>query len=830
MRFLISALICCCLALSLTDGCKKPPQEDRPGDEGNNTEVVDEKDLEVVDGKVRFFLSWAPGGTREVLELNDFTGCKIQVNGKDCIPSKDTDGKWFIDVPENTDGEYTAARITSNSSRWYNGSPFSEVAIPVGQFFRAEVNELADYPCYARYTKENKNNLVFNDAYALLDIVVKGDATLTSVRASAPGGETLAGRGSYSPTEGTFTLLDGMSWASVNCTPEGNGVGMTGNEVHIPMIIVPGYYSEGIELTLCDASRKMVRQTVPAYSLAPGEVKTVRVEYKPADELIWYEGFDRLVWGGDFMGGKDSGGYAPDNSDPGTEGGADRTGTELATTRVPFDMPGTGYIQSNIWSEVEGFSVATSHRMTEGYIRSRGLDEYTYLFRCQEYPGMIAVGAANEKRGILRTPPLSNLDGYATVKLSFRFCFHPGATDNLLFEVLGGGVLTEVKVDGSSILSGADKFTYSDYASTWVGTHTELPLPASIDAVKTWHEVEATIRHATNGTCFYLAGKSSGSGNHGFFLDDIMVTRASDDSGRKGNLRLLYWNISNGMWADQHNNYDNFVAWVKKYDPDICVWCESASIYQDKSNSKLSEGDRYLPNGWPSLAARYGHGYTAVGGWRDNYPQTVTSKYPVTSILRITDTSLSNKPVSHGSAIQEVDVNGHKLWLVTCHMWPQAYAYGISNKDDQNVSKANHGGDRYREYEMNYIVSNTVNDSRYAAQQNWLLLGDTNSLSRVDNWYYDYSPDNTQFLTHDVILNKTNLKDVIAETCPGVFIPSGEGDVRIDFVYASPTMMARVVDALFLLDKWTMPAKSVWYSPFWEPSDHHPILVDFEIE
>ena len=33
-------------------------------------------------------------------------------------------------------------------------------------------------------------------------------------------------------------------------------------------------------------------------------------------------------------------------------------------------------------------------------------------------------------------------------------------------------------------------------------------------------------------------------------------------------LRVLYWNIQNGMWADQGNNYDNFVEWVKRYDPD----------------------------------------------------------------------------------------------------------------------------------------------------------------------------------------------------------------------------------------------------------------------
>ena len=44
-------------------------------------------------------------------------------------------------------------------------------------------------------------------------------------------------------------------------------------------------------------------------------------------------------------------------------------------------------------------------------------------------------------------------------------------------------------------------------------------------------------------------------------------------------LKILYWNIQNGMWSDQGNNYDNFVAWVKKYEPDICVWCEGRSNF-----------------------------------------------------------------------------------------------------------------------------------------------------------------------------------------------------------------------------------------------------------
>ena len=40
-------------------------------------------------------------------------------------------------------------------------------------------------------------------------------------------------------------------------------------------------------------------------------------------------------------------------------------------------------------------------------------------------------------------------------------------------------------------------------------------------------------------------------------------------------LRLLHWNIQNGMWDGQNDNYDRFVEYVKSKDPDICVWCEA---------------------------------------------------------------------------------------------------------------------------------------------------------------------------------------------------------------------------------------------------------------
>ena len=68
--------------------------------------------------------------------------------------------------------------------------------------------------------------------------------------------------------------------------------------------------------------------------------------------------------------------------------------------------------------------------------------------------------------------------------------------------------------------------------------------------------------------------------------------------------RLLYWNIQNGMWDGQNDNYDRFVEFVKAQDPDICVWCEAQSIWLTDSDQAMPAEDRYLVEGWGKLAAR----------------------------------------------------------------------------------------------------------------------------------------------------------------------------------------------------------------------------------
>ena len=41
-----------------------------------------------------------------------------------------------------------------------------------------------------------------------------------------------------------------------------------------------------------------------------------------------------------------------------------------------------------------------------------------------------------------------------------------------------------------------------------------------------------------------------------------------------GATRILYWNIQDGMWDGQTDNFNRFVQWVQKQSPDICVFAE----------------------------------------------------------------------------------------------------------------------------------------------------------------------------------------------------------------------------------------------------------------
>ncbi len=292
-------------------------------------------------------------------------------------------------------------------------------------------------------------------------------------------------------------------------------------------------------------------------------------------------------------------------------------------------------------------------------------------------------------------------------------------------------------------------------------------------------------------------------------------------------LRLLYWNIQNGMWADQSHNYDNFVHWVDSVSPDICVWCEAQSIYKNGSAEKLDEKDRYLTDGWPQLAARYGHAYCYKSGHRDNYPQVITSRYPIVGVKRIVGDG-ADSIVSHGAGWAYVDVAGNRLNIVTLHTWPMAYAFRAENRER---SRAEHGGEAYRRMEVEYICNHTISTEKNADRQMWMMMGDFNSRSRKDNHFYGFAEDDSRFWVQDYVLENTPYVDVIADMHKGEFRSSAGNPLRIDFIYCTPALFERVEHADVVYDAYTEPVRdSLKLSNFYYPSDHRPIVVDFGLK
>ena len=112
-----------------------------------------------------------------------------------------------------------------------------------------------------------------------------------------------------------------------------------------------------------------------------------------------------------------------------------------------------------------------------------------------------------------------------------------------------------------------------------------------------------------------------------------------------------------------------------------------------------------------------------------------------------------------------------------------------------------------------------------------MMMGDFNARSSRDNWFYKYPAGDTRFLVHDYILRHTPYVDVIAGKYPGEFKTTTGGKSRIDFVYCTPPLYERITHADVVTDAYTEPVRDpAKLSNFWHPSDHRPILVDFDMK
>lgn len=301
-----------------------------------------------------------------------------------------------------------------------------------------------------------------------------------------------------------------------------------------------------------------------------------------------------------------------------------------------------------------------------------------------------------------------------------------------------------------------------------------------------------------------------------------------------GNLRLLYWNIQNGMWDGQEDGFNRFTGWVAAKNPDVCVWCEAQPIYKTASGDYLEDLEQWrqdapLMDFWKKLAARYGHKYIFLSGHRDDYPQIISSRFPLESVDRITGNG-ADSTVSHGAGWARVKVAGKTINIVSLHTWPKRYGFNVP-EEDWDRSKDAGEGDRFRRQEMEYICNHTILTSAHPEEEYWMMMGDFNARSRVDNWSYDLPEDSSRLLVHDYIRESTPYVDVIAERFPRSLISTtGSGHQRIDFVYVTRPLFDVMAEATVITDSYTDPVRDAQeIRNFWHPSDHRPILVDFDI-
>ena len=801
---------------------------DQPGDKPGTEEKYE--DIKVVDGKVRFYLKEKENSTRTATNMTarDWAKSKVEMNGKTYAVdfTDEQTPRPYIEVPKAD--RYEAVLLTSNSSKWYETTPDKDVKLPYSQFYHTAISNIKSFPMYGSYSKETGNKLVFNDAFAIIYLRLKGTAKISSVKVDSPTGRAIAGFSSLVSSKCEYSVKKGLDFAVLNCTNKGNCVQLsTSKYTNFRVMVAPGSYSRGLKLTICDADHYAVFYEIPALTLAGGDVHTIEMDYAPDADLVYYEGFDNFVWGGDIVKGSEGFGFAPTSEVTTIDSSQELTGYEDAFAEVAYDNAGTGFIQSNTWDKVNGFSVGESHQLSDSYVASRNIADVNCMFRTQEHPGYIAVGTASTARGIFTMPHTPGIKSIGRAKYTVEMALQAGFNGNMELQVINGGVIDEVKINGKAV----DKETYITYSGASARlNHIEqlVTVPANKADKKEWNTIEVIVDGATDGTRIYLADTNSNSGVHGAYISSIEGRLLSEWTKKDGTLRVLMWNILCGMWQDQHNNYDNFIEWVKKWDADVCIWCESETTHKDQSTQSAST--KFLPGGWSQLCTRYGHTYAAVGGNRDGFPQTVTSKYKITTIKKITDSNVSGKPVAHGAGHFTIEVNGKKLNIVALHMWPQAYAYGVSGSANQEASKNAKEGDYYRRHEMQYIVDQTVNNPAYASEEYWILGGDTNSRSRLDAWYHNYAEDNTALITHDVVRNQTNLKDVIGDYYPSnYFFSSTYGNARIDILYASPKMFERIDRSITLIDEWCHPRSTDNVQGWQYPSDHRPLLIDFNM-
>ena len=167
-------------------------------------------------------------------------------------------------------------------------------------------------------------------------------------------------------------------------------------------------------------------------------------------------------------------------------------------------------------------------------------------------------------------------------------------------------------------------------------------------------------------------------------------------------LKLIEYNIKDGMQYDRWQDYAGLVNWVLLQDPDILVLCEGQGFAE-----RL-----------PEFAARWGHPYTAVSSPDGSCPVLVTSRYPLETVQRL------DNPALYANGGIHLRIAGFDLVAFQ----------GLESGGKPALLEKEEGR---RVAEMAAVSAQTIGNPLLRSTGRWILTGSLCGQSPVDSLYYD---------------------------------------------------------------------------------------------
>ncbi len=257
-------------------------------------------------------------------------------------------------------------------------------------------------------------------------------------------------------------------------------------------------------------------------------------------------------------------------------------------------------------------------------------------------------------------------------------------------------------------------------------------------------------------------------------------------------LRIISYNILEGMTTDTTKGKKVFVEWIKQFNPDIMA---------------LQECNGFTQKSLEDLAATWGHPYAVIVK-ENGYPTGITSRYPITGIQKV------NENMTHGFIM--ANINGYNV--VVLHLNPHKY--------------------RKRREEIANILANMERKNEH---HNWIIMGDFNSntvldkqrldSNRIKSWQANAlktNPNIDNLVNGNTIDFEVQQRMLDAGFTDAIYVTDKQQkanagkdtirtNTRIDYIYLSKDLAKKLMTAHFIYDDFTA-----------KYSDHHPVYMEIK--